>query len=101
MKAAVMFACVWFIVSCGGTSTDDGYSDGSPKPSTVSWDQASAIIQKACAKCHDGVREPAFTSGAIFKASKSAFELQSGGMPKAPGIISADEKTALLSYLKG
>jgi hypothetical protein len=64
-----------------------------------SWTDVAAIIQANCGKCHNGVKEPAFTSGAVFKASTAKAELTSGAMPQPPNVISASDKAALLAYL--
>lgn len=90
-----------------GSGGSDGYG-GSPAPTTPppqedpQWTNTiNALVQKDCGKCHNGTKEPAFTSSAQFKASQAKAKLQSGEMPAAPATISAADKATLLAYLGG
>ncbi len=88
------------LLSCG--SSDSGYST-SPTPTPVavpSWTTVANLIASNCGGCHNGTIQPAFTSGAQFKASQAKSFLTSGVMPKAPATISAADKATLLAYLQ-
>lgn len=89
------FAGIWsFLVGCSGAGTAV-----QTVPADPAWANVSAIIGRDCAGCHNGSEEPAFTSGAVFRASPAKDELTSGGMPPPPNTISDEDKQALLSYL--
>ena len=67
-------------------------------PADPAFAKIAPIIQTDCSQCHNGTQEPAFTSGAVFKASQAKAFLTNGTMPPT-GQISTADKTALLNYL--
>lgn len=92
--------CALQLVSC--SHKDDDVQASAPTPSPPAdpqWAAISQLIAKNCGTCHNGTVEPAFATGAVFKASAARAKLQSGEMPPAPRKISDEDKAALLAYL--
>lgn len=103
VNAIVLALVVVLLTHCGG-STDSGYgSQPSPPapPADTTWTQSiKPLVDANCGGCHNGTTEPAFTSGAQFKASQAKAKIESGAMPKGK-TLDPDVKTKLLAYLNG
>lgn len=96
------------LLACGTSAGDPGYGSSpapaAPTPSgpavKPTWDQVAAIIQADCAPCHNGTKEPAFSTSAAFTSSQAKAELTSGAMPQPPATISVADKATLLGFLQ-
>ncbi len=102
MKRLCLIALALTLTACG--SSDADYGDKAPAPPPAADPEFAAIqpvIERACGKCHNGTVHPLrFTSAAAFKGSKAKARLTAGTMPPAPATISAEDKAALLAFLK-
>jgi hypothetical protein len=85
----------------GCPQSDETSYEPTPPAPDAQWANVKVIIDRDCGSCHNGVKETAFTSGAVFKASKAKAKLTGGLMPPPPKTIPAGDKSALLAYLGG
>lgn len=70
-----------------------------PAAGDPAWAALAPTVQKDCGTCHNGSEEPAFPSGAAFRASTAKARLVAGSMPPAGHALPAADKTAMLDYL--
>jgi hypothetical protein len=105
MRSLWLIALGFTLTACG-SSGDGGYGGGDNKPAPPPADdpefaKVQPLIEKNCGKCHNGTTHPVkFDTAAKFNAGKAKARLTAGTMPPPPATISADDKQALLAYLK-
>lgn len=104
-NVCLLFVCavsLSLLLSCGSSSGNDPYTPAPPPPpppADTSWTEVAGILAANCGKCHNGTVEPAFSTGAIFKASLAKNKLIARTMPPPPATIADADKAKLLSYL--
>lgn len=103
---AVLFVLT-LVPGCGGSGSDGyGGGDGSPTPPQpdAAWDAAKPSFTRACTKCHNGSTQPLdFNKKAVVLGvrNKIVTRLEAGTMPPAGNALSAEDKAAILAYVKG
>jgi hypothetical protein len=97
MKLLLIMALAFLVYGC--PQSDQTAYEPSPAPDSQWTQTIQPIVYNDCGPCHDGVQQPAFTSGAQFKASGAKDKLQNNLMPPPPKTIPAADKATLLSYL--
>lgn len=95
----LMLAFAVALHSCGPAPAPAAAAEPSPKAGDPAWAALAPLVKRDCGTCHNGTEEPAFTSGAQFKASTAKARLLAGTMPPSGHEISASDKQAMLDYL--
>lgn len=78
-----------------GVEKDQPTTISGPKSS---WAEIKPIVDRECARCHNGVKHPlTLSTESSFKSSKAKVRIENGSMPPDRTLPAADKKS-LLSY---